>query len=177
MSAQATETGLEIAVIGMAGRFPGADGVWEFWENIKNGVESITFFSSRELEEAGVDPEHLKDPHYVKANGMLDCIDRFDASFFGYTPMEAGVMDPQNRIFHECVWGALEDAGYSPDTYGGLIGLYAGATPNFNWEALTALSQKSIELGEFVVESLAQKDYLCTGISYKLNLRDRKSVV
>ena len=171
MNTGTTETGLEIAVIGMAGRFPGAAGTREFWENLKNGVESITFFSDSELEEAGGDPQLLKNTNYVKANGLLECIDRFDASFFGYTPMEASVMDPQNRIFHECVWEALEDAGYSPDTYKGLIGLYAGATPNFNWEALAALSEKSMELGEFVVQSLAQKDFLSTGISYKLNLK------
>jgi acyl transferase domain-containing protein/thioesterase domain-containing protein/acyl carrier protein len=171
MNTGTTDTGLEIAVIGMAGRFPGAAGIREFWENLKNGVESITFFSDSELEEAGVDPQLLQNTNYVRANSLLECIDRFDASFFGYTPMEASVMDPQSRIFHECVWEALEDAGYNPDTYKGLIGLYAGATPNFNWEALAALSEKSMELGEFVVESLAQKDFLSTGISYKLNLR------
>jgi hypothetical protein len=121
-----TTTGLEIAVIGMAGRFPGAKNIDEFWDNLKNGVESITFFSNEELLEAGVEPELLENPNYIKAKGVIEDFDCFDSSFFRYTPGEAMVMDPQMRIFHECTWEALEDAGYVPETYEGRIGLYAG---------------------------------------------------
>ncbi|HLP61397.1 MAG TPA: beta-ketoacyl synthase N-terminal-like domain-containing protein, partial [Candidatus Deferrimicrobium sp.] len=124
------ETGLEIAVIGMTGRFPGSKNIHEFWDNIKNGVESIHFFTDDELKESGVSLSLLENPNYVKANGMLEDFEYFDTSFFGYTPKEAEIMDPQIRIFHECAWAALENAGIAPGTYDGLIGLYAGASPN-----------------------------------------------
>jgi acyl transferase domain-containing protein len=165
-----TETGLEIAVIGMAGRFPGARHIHEFWENLKDGVESIYFFTNEELKEVGVDPGLLENPNYVKAHGVLEDIGYFDAAFFGYTPKEAEVMDPQIRIFHECVWETLEDAGYNSETYDGLIGLYAGATSMIDWEARTLLSGKSSEVGDFAAIQLSKKDYLSLRISYKLNL-------
>lgn len=164
------ETGLEIAVIGMAGRFPGAKNIHRFWDDLKNGKELVSFFSAEELKEAGVEPELLNNPNYVKAYGLLEDIDCFDASFFGYTPREAEIMDPQIRIFHECVWAALEDAGYDPGTYDGLIGLYAGATLNLNWAARAILSGKDNEIGSFAAGQLIQKDYLTLRISYKLNL-------
>lgn len=164
------ESGLEIAVIGMAGRFPGAGNIHEFWENIKNGVESITFFSDEELLETGVDPQVLENPHYVEAVGILADIEYFDAAFFGYIPKEAEIMDPQIRIFHECTWTALEDAGYDPLSYKGLIGLYAGASPNLGWLKRALLSGKSAEIGSFAASQLIQKDYLTMRVSYKLNL-------
>ena len=164
-------TGLEIAVIGMAGRFPGAKDIHEFWDNIKNSVESIRFFTDEELIGVGVSPQLLENPNYVKANGILDDFDYFDATFFGYTPKEAEIMDPQIRIFHECAWGALEDAGVAPGTYDGLIGLYAGATPNLHWQARALLSGKSSEIGEFAANQLSQKDYITLRISYKLDLK------
>ncbi len=164
------ETGMEIAVIGMSGRFPGAGNFDEFWDNLKNGVESITFFSDEELKEAGVTPELIANPYYIKANGVLENIEYFDASFFGYTPREAEIMDPQTRVFHECAWAALEDAGYDPAEYKGLIGLYAGATHNLNWEGRAIFSGKVEEIGSFAARQLTQKDYLNLRISYKLNL-------
>jgi surfactin family lipopeptide synthetase A len=164
-------TGLEIAVIGMSGRFPGAKTVHEFWNNLKNGVESISFFSNEELKAAGVPPRLLENSDYVKADGIMEDIEYFDAAFFGYTPKEAEIMDPQIRIFHECVWTALEDAGYDPGTYEGLIGLYAGAAPNLSWEARTFYSGESKEIGYFSAMQLTKKDYLSLRISYKLNLR------
>jgi len=164
-------TGFEIAIIGMDGRFPGAKHIEEFWDNLKNGVESISFFTDEELLENGISPALVKNPDYVKANGFLEGIEYFDSFFFDYTPVEAMVMDPQIRIFHECTWKALEDAGYSPDTYSGLIGVYAGASPNFYWEAVAALSGETINIGSWASRQLVDKDFLCTRVSYKLNLR------
>ena len=164
-------TGLEVAVIGMAGRFPGAANINEFWENLTNGSETIAFFSQQELEEAGIDRDTLQNPNYIKANGYLQEHDCFDAAFFGYTPIEAEIMDPQLRLFHECSWHALEDAGYCPDTYNGLIGIYAGATANFEWEAVVQLSGKALDMGTFAAKQLTGKDYLNLRVSYKLNLK------
>src|SRR5690349_13729580 len=113
-----------IAIIGMACRFPGARDVNEFWESIRNGVEAISFFTEDELIASGVEPELIARPNYVRAGTVLKDIDLFDASFFGYTPREAETMDPQQRLFMECSWEALEHAGYDPDAYDGLIGLY-----------------------------------------------------
>ncbi|MCP4153085.1 MAG: SDR family oxidoreductase, partial [bacterium] len=164
-------TGLEVAVIGMAGRFPGAANIDEFWENIKNGVESISFFSDRELEEAGVEAHELSNPDYVKANGLLEGIEFFDPGFFGYRPAEAEIMDPQMRVFHECAWNSLENAGYNPDNYDGLIGLYAGAGAGFDWQMRVYLSKKAVEIGYFAASQLVNKDFLSLLVSYRLNLK------
>src|SRR5437660_8090202 len=116
-----------IAIVGMAGRFPGARSVAEFWRNQLDGIEAISRFRIDDLEisnKASVG----SDPHYVKARSILDEIDLFDADFFGIYPREAELMDPQQRLFLECCWQAIEDAGYVPDTYPGLIGVYAGSS-------------------------------------------------
>ena len=172
-----TGTGTEIAVIGMAGRFPGAANIDEFWENLVNGVESVSFFSDAELEEAGVEPSLSGAPDYVKANSLLERIEFFDSDFFGYNPSEADIMDPQLRIFHECAWTALEDAGYCPGTYDGLIGLFAGAGANFSWEARVQLSGKADILGKYAAFQLTNKDFLSLWVSYKLNLRGPAVIV
>jgi len=167
------ESGLEIAVIGMSGRFPGAGNVEEFWENLKIGLDTVTFYSEEELTKLNVDPELLENSNYVKAIGNI--LDRelkeyFDASFFGYKPLEALVMDPQLRIFHECAWEALETAGYNPHKTNKIIGLYAGANENFSWKALTVLSTDRESYGNFAESLLTDKDYLSTRVSYCLNL-------
>src|SRR5882757_2262041 len=100
-------TGLELAVIGMSGRFPGAPDITQFWNNLKNGVESIRFFTKEELLSEGQSPDELSDPSYVRANAFLEEKEYFDAAFFNYRPDEARLMDPQLRVFHECVWEAL----------------------------------------------------------------------
>jgi amino acid adenylation domain-containing protein len=161
----------EIAVIGMAGVFPGAKDIDEFWENLKNGVESIAFFTDGELEKVGIPPDLLNDPNYVKAKGAIDRPEYFDAAFFDYTPREATIMDPQMRIFHQCTWHALEDGGYNPFAYPGRIGLYAGATSNFYWEALTMFSSMGRYAGGVQGGLLRNRDFMCTRISYKLNLK------
>lgn len=165
-----TLTGLEIAVISMYGRFPGAKDIDQFWGNLKNGVESISFFSDEELIESGVNPELLKNPNYIKAKGYLEDIEYFDPAFFDYTPREAELMDPQLRIFHEASWSALEHAGYVPELYDGLIGLYAGTSANLQWLART-LSGINDETAQFDAISLNDRDFLCTRIAYKMNLK------
>ncbi|HEY1526503.1 MAG TPA: beta-ketoacyl synthase N-terminal-like domain-containing protein, partial [Candidatus Angelobacter sp.] len=163
---------LAVAVIGMAGRFPGAKNVQEFWENLKNGNEAISFFSTEELVEAGVPVDLLKRANYVKAAPILDDITSFDASFFGYTPREAATLDPQQRVFLECAWNALENAGYDPETYPGLIGVFAGSSIN-QYLLCNLLAGRTIgSLGDLVQFVLGNdKDYLTTRVSYKLNLR------
>lgn len=165
-------TGMEIAVVGMAGRFPGAANIDEFWQNLKNGVETTRFYSDSELLDAGIDPQLLKNPAYVKTGGsILENKDYFDASFFGYTPVEAQVLDPQTRIFMETAWKALEDGGYDPGTYDGLIGLYAGSAWHFSWEVQVHLGGAGNALGSFSSWLLANRDNLCTLTSYKLDLK------
>ncbi|UCH92334.1 MAG: amino acid adenylation domain-containing protein [Candidatus Aminicenantes bacterium] len=159
------------AVIGMAGVFPGAKDIHEFWENLKNGVESVTFFTDEELARVGIPAELLEDPNYVRAKGAIDGAEYFDGFFFDYTPKEATIMDPQVRIFHECVWHALEDAGYNPFSYPKRIGLYAGSTSNIYWEALTMFSSAGRFFSGVQGTLLRNRDFMCTRISYKLNLK------
>lgn len=166
-----TKTGLEIAIVGLAGRFPGARNIEEFWDNMQNGIESIRFFSEQELEEADVPTELRNDPQFVNAKGYLENANKFDASFFGYSPQEAKVMDPQIRIFHEVCWEALEHAGYNPETYNGLIGVYAGSSPNMLWQASALLTGSDNGSEQFALSQLANRDYLSSRISYKMNLK------
>ena len=163
-------TGYEIAVIGMAGRFPGAGSIDEFWENLKNGKEGIRFFTGEELEEAGTAKELLTNPDFVRAKGMLEDVEYFDASFFNYTFREADIMDPQLRILHQCCWTALEDAAYNPDTYEGRIGFYSGASTHFYW--LSRLLDRVQNPSEaFGVVSLNDGYSMSTQIAYRLNLK------
>jgi amino acid adenylation domain-containing protein len=160
-----------VAVVGMAGRFPGAPSIEEFWRNLAAGVESIKTITDAELADAGV-PEAIRNsPSYVKARGVLEDADLFDAGLFGYTPREAQLMDPQQRIFLECAWEALERASCDPATYEGLIGVYGGSSVNAY--ALSILSRPEVrnELGAVGILLNTDKDYLATRVSYKLNLR------
>jgi acyl transferase domain-containing protein len=119
-----------IAIIGVACRFPGAKNANEFWRNLRDGVESISFFSDQELAAEGISRALLADPDYVKAGAVLEGIKLFDAGFFGYSPREAELIDPQQRFLKECAWTALEVAGYSPETDSGQIGVYDGSRIN-----------------------------------------------
>jgi phthiocerol/phenolphthiocerol synthesis type-I polyketide synthase E len=170
--AQAPLTGMEIAVIGMAGRFPGAPDLDTFWRNLCEGIESISFFSEAELCAAGVPGSLLGDPGYVRAGGVLEGIDRFDAAFFGFSAAEAAITDPQQRLFLECGWQALEDAGYDSARYRGPIGVYAGA--GLNTYLLNNLLPGRDQRDAASVYQLTvanDKDFLATRLSYKLNLR------
>ncbi len=160
-----------IAVVGMAGRFPGAANVQQFWQNLRDGVESISFFEREQLA-GSVDPALLDDANYVRANGVLEEIEMFDAEFFGFSPREAEMTDPQQRLFLECAWEALEDTGYDAEQFDGLIGVYAGAglsTYLLNHvlqrpELFDALSAVNLQIGN-------TQDYVPTRVSYKLNLK------
>jgi len=154
-----------IAVIGLSGRFPGADSVGQFWQNIRDGVESISFFTDEELLKAGVEQADLVDSQYIKAKGILDNPDMFDAEFFGYSPAEAEFMDPQQRIFLESSWSALENAGYDADTYDGLIGVYAGTSMNSYFLNNLYPYRGSGKLFAY------DKDFIATRLSYKMNLK------
>ncbi|MDH3537789.1 MAG: acyltransferase domain-containing protein, partial [Gammaproteobacteria bacterium] len=160
-----------IAIIGMAGRFPGAASVEQFWENLANGVESIRFFTDAELAVAGIPDQQISDPRFVAAKGYLDDAELFDAAFFGFPPREAELIDPQQRIFLECAWEALERAGYDPARYPGLIGVYAGSSANGYDRNLYSHPEIVQASGGLQIFISSNKDFLPTRISYKLNLR------
>src|SRR5262249_26801722 len=119
---------LHIAIIGMAGRFPGSETLEQFWKNLRDGVECISFLSDKDLHAMGVPRATQRKKNFVRAAALLGNVDQFEAAFFGYPPREAELMDPQHRVFLECSWEALEFAGYQPETYPGLIGIYAGTS-------------------------------------------------
>jgi amino acid adenylation domain-containing protein len=160
-----------IAVIGMAGRFPGARDVAELWQNLRQGKESIRFFTADELLAAGVRRELLARPDYVPARGALDGFDLFDAGFFDIAAREAEALDPQHRLFLEAAWEALESAGCDPGRLRGPAGVFAGVSANTyllshllaSPEALAAADASQTMLG-------SDKDFLATRVSYKLNL-------
>src|SRR6267378_1316521 len=159
-----------IAVIGLAGRFPKARNIDAFWKNLRNGVEAISFFSDEELREAGV--RIPDDPNYVKARAVLEDADKFDAAFFGINPKEAEIMDPQHRLFLECAWEALENAGYDSERTEALVGVFAGMSMNTYLLANLATRPEILDLvGHYQVMLANDKDYLPTRVSYKLNLK------
>jgi amino acid adenylation domain-containing protein len=165
-----TGSGTEIAIVGMAGRFPGADDVDSFWRNLCDGTESIRALSDQELRDAGVAAGQMDDPRYVRRKGVLDDVARFDAPFFGYPPREALLMDPQQRLFLEAGWQALEHAGYDPQTYRGRIGVVGGTgRAAYMLHFLDTQPESAAEL--FQTTILNEKDFLATRLAYKLNLR------
>ncbi|MCP5051551.1 MAG: polyketide synthase, partial [bacterium] len=163
-------TGYEVAVIGMACRFPGAAAIGQYWDNLKNSRETVYFFSDEELSETGVISESLENPNYIKAKALLGDTGCFDAFFFNYTIPEAGHMDPQLHVLMECAWEGLEDAGYNPDAYNGLIGLYCGGTTNLAWmdRVMEVLNSGSDPLG---IASLNSNSSFSTQLAYRLNLK------
>ncbi|MBV9653425.1 MAG: polyketide synthase, partial [Acetobacteraceae bacterium] len=161
-----------MAIVGIACRFPGAPDWRAFWRNLSAGLESITFFSDEQLAAAGIAAEQLRDPAYVKASPILDGFDRFDAGFFGYSPREAALMDPQHRLALEVAWEAFEDAAIRPDPAvptGVFVGA-GGVVTSYLVDRLAAAGELPGQTG-----SLAHlgndKDFLGTRISYKLDLR------
>ncbi len=162
----------DIAVIGMAGRFPGAKNVEEFWHNLRDGVESIEQFSKEELLEAGHDPKAVEASNYVRAAGILEDIEWFDAGFFGINPREAEVMDPQHRIFLETAWEALEVAGYDSENYEGVISVFAG-TGLSRYLMFNLLPNQELiaSVGELTVALGNENDHLAARVAYKLNLK------
>jgi acyl transferase domain-containing protein len=160
------------AIVGFAGRFPGAKDVETFWSNLKAGVESRTVFTDEDLLEAGIPEAMLHHPTLVRAGFILDDVEMFDAAFFGLNPREAELLDPQHRLFLECAWQAMEHAGYEPDTMPCPVGVFGGATLG---SYLTANVFRNTELIKNVGARSAVygsvPDYMVTRVAYKLNLR------
>jgi len=165
----------QIAIVGMAGRFPGSPDIGAFWSNIVAGRETISHFTAEELD---VNPnDHDPDAPYVAARGMMDGADMFDARHFGIPPREAERMDPQHRILLEVAQSALDHSGYDPNRFGGRIGIFCGASQNsYLLNNLVSGPGKARELAVgYPVRDLAtvfgnDKDFLATRVAYKLNL-------
>lgn len=172
------QTKHDIAIIGLSGRFPGAQNIGQFWENLINSKESISIFSEKELQLAHISDELISNFNYIKSRGILNNIELFDAQFFGFTPTEAELTDPQHRIFLECAWEALENSGYASDDYSGSIGVYAG-TGNSSY-FLNNIYPNQISnnvLQDYLQHVGNDKDFLTTKVSYKLNLKGPSIVI
>jgi acyl transferase domain-containing protein/surfactin synthase thioesterase subunit/aryl carrier-like protein len=163
---------IDLAIIGLSCRFPGAATADEYWKNLCDGVESIAFFSDQDLVAAGVDPALVANPRYVKAAPMLRDVEMFDESFFGYSPKDAALMDPQHRLFLEVCWETFENAGYDPVGYPGKVGVLSTAGG-----VVTSYLLAKLHHADFPGQTAStshinnDKDFLSTRVSYKLNLR------
>lgn len=158
----------DIAVVGMSGRFPGAATLDAFWDNLVGGVESVARYTDDELLAAGVSPSAFRNARYVRASAAMEGIDAFDADFFSLTPREARALDPQQRVFLECAWEALEHAGYPPNACDALVGVYAGKSVSHYRYPYPDLTRPI----HFFQDLMSQdKDFLATQTSYKLDLR------
>lgn len=166
----------DIAVIGIGLRFPGAEDVKGFWNNLKDGVESIHWFDEAEM--VATNPKYREDPGFVRAGAVLQNVELFDADFFGYTRREAEMIDPQHRIFLECAWEAFEDAGYAPLRFTGAVGVYAGCALNTYLINNVHPSRGYFPNRTFMESAYdyqlliaSEADHLTSRVSYKLNLR------
>lgn len=168
----------KIAVVGLAVRLPGAKDADQFWRNLRDGVESVKFFSDEELAAEGIPEYLLRNPKYVKAGATLDDIDMFDAPFFGIQPREAQLMDPQHRLFLECAWESLENAGYNSEKYEGRIGVYASESVNTYFLVNVQSNRDVIEsMGAVQTVLNNDRDFLATRASFLMNLRGPAIVV
>ncbi len=167
-----------IAVIGMAGRFPGADSVSQFWHNLRRGEESIVSLSEEELITEGIGEKALGSPSYVRRAALLSGIEEFDAEFFGFTPQAARMMDPQQRLFLQCAWHALEDAGLDPRNTEGAVGTFGTSSASgyllhnlmSNYDPMAIIGQGATF--EMISLSLQNdKDHLATRVAHQLDLR------
>lgn len=164
-------SGFEVAVVGMSFRTSGASNWREFWQNLISSKESLSFLTEKELIDAGMDKSFIKDKNYVNCTTNIINKDCFDSKFFGYSNDEAKMMYPGHRFFHECVWEALEDAGYIPENINEPVGIYAGAGEDIIWKSFVNLSAESQKVNNFFLNTINNKDYLATLVSYKLGLR------
>ena len=165
-------TGSAIAIIGMACRFPGADDPGQFWRNLAEGRDSITFFTPQQGLDAGLDPALVRHPDYVAARGVLDGVGLFDAAFFGCTAREAQVMDPQHRFFLTCAWEALEQAGYATGRTGARIGVFASTYRSTYLQHYLLRNPEIFRLaGGYQVKIGNNPDFMPTLVSFKLDLR------
>ncbi|MEE1784661.1 beta-ketoacyl synthase N-terminal-like domain-containing protein [Streptomyces sp. SP17BM10] len=165
-------TGMEIAIVGMSGRFPGADSVEQLWEAIEHGREGITSFTDEQAAEAGVSEELRSRPGYVRVGGYLKGVEHFDHTLFGYAPRDAALLDPQQRIFLECSWAAMEDAGYAPRGTTAQVGVYAGVSQS-SYLLRNLLPNPTVQATVDAHELLlaTDKDTLATRVAYHLDLR------
>lgn len=167
----AIRTSQDIAIISMAGRFPGANTIDELWEVLREGRETIQFFKPEDLHPS-VPLSRKNDPAYVRARGLIDAADQFDPLFFGLTPALAELMDPQQRIFLEIAWEALEQAGYLPAHYGGSVGVFAGCGPNtYFFNNVQHHPDRIEQVGAVNVTTVNEKDYIAARVAYQLNLK------
>lgn len=165
-------TGLEVAVIGIAGRFPGAVDVSEFWDIVRTGRETISRFPDAEAGAAGVPGERPRAPGHVAAGGVLTGADRFDHRLFGYSPRDAALLDPQQRLFLECAWTALEDAGYRAERFPGLVGVYASTSQSSYLQHFLRGDPRLLSgVGAHELMLANDKDTLATRVAYHLDLR------
>jgi acyl transferase domain-containing protein/thioesterase domain-containing protein/nucleoside-diphosphate-sugar epimerase/acyl carrier protein len=163
----------DIAIVGMSGRFPGAADADELWDRVERGDDCLTDLSEGDLLAAGIERNVLDDDHYVRRAGVIADVERFDPAFFGIGARDAALMDPQHRLLMECAWEALETAGQVPERFAGSIGLFAGCGANtYLLHNLLTNQQLVDELGWFLIRHTGNdKDFLSTGISYRLDLR------
>ncbi len=171
LAADSTQGSRDVAIVGMACRYPGAPDLETFWRNLRDGVESISFYTPEQLREMGVSDAVAQDPRFVPAQAFLDGADLFDADPFGLTPREAQLLDPQQRIFLETAWTALEHAGYDPSAFDGEIGVYAGASLSRYWLNLFTNPEILASVGEMPILLSNDKDFLPTRVSYLLDLK------
>jgi amino acid adenylation domain-containing protein len=170
-SAGEARTGYEVAIVGMAGRFPGADDLDAFWRNLRAGVESIAFFTRDELLAEGTPAALADHPDFVPAMGALRGADELDAALFGLTPRDAEVLDPQHRLLLECAWSALEHAGHDPARGDRPVGVFAGSSASGYVRHLQASPEVVEAVGYTRIHLWNEKDHLAPGVSYRLNLR------
>jgi phthiocerol/phenolphthiocerol synthesis type-I polyketide synthase E len=161
----------EVAIVGMAGRFPGARNIGEFWENLQQGIESIRPFTLEELKANGVDEQTFKNPDFVNSGAVLEDADSFDAAFFGMSKHEAEITDPQHRIFLEVAWEALEHAGYTSAGFPGRIGIFGGIAPNTYYQKYLAANPHLTEkFGSYALMIASEREYAVTRVAFKMNL-------
>ncbi len=161
-----------IAIVGLAGRFPGASDVEAFWKNLCAGTESIRPFTAEELRASGIAPATIAHPGYVNAGAVPNHADQFAATFFGYTPREAELMDPQQRLFLECAWEAFEHAGCDVSRFSGSIGVFAGLALNSYFQNnLATRPELAPQLGHYSLTIGNEKDFVATRVAHKLGLR------
>ena len=160
-----------IAIVGMSGRFPDAEDVEQFWNHLLEGHESIRRLSEAELTAAGVSLETIRAGNYVPVTASLTDVDHFDAGFFGVSPYEAKITDPQHRLFLECAWSALESAGYPPEATDRRIGVFAGARPNSYRQLVHDAEEEEVDPSTaFQTLINNEKDFLSTRVSHRLDL-------
>lgn len=163
----------DIAIVGMAAHLPGAQSVQQFWENLRNGVESIRHLTDEELLAAGESPARMEKPNFVPAAAPLDRFEEFDAEFFGFSPKEAAILDPQHRHFLEVAWEALEDGGHPPEKVSGRIGVWAGCGMG-SYFYFNICSNRDLvdQTGMFLLRHTGNdKDFLATRVSHILDLK------